>query len=138
MFLGELLFAFFMALLFTLVFTLGFKRPGPWSAWWVFFLIIFLAAWAGGLWIAPAGPVFVGIYWLPIILVAFIFAVLLASVTPPRNRQSNVETISQDQEQEATAEKIFDIFFWILLISLTIAIILGYLVTNEKVIVIST
>jgi hypothetical protein len=49
-----------------------------------------------------------------------------------------VETISQDQEQEATAEKIFDIFFWILLISLTIAIILGYLVTNEKVIVIST
>ena len=135
MFLGELLFAFFMALLFTLIFTLVFKRPGPWSAWWAFFLVIFLAAWAGGLWITPAGPVFVGIYWLPIILVAFIFAILLAAVNTPQSRQPKVATISQVEQQETTAEKIFDVFFWVLLVVLTITIILGYFLPAEEVIV---
>jgi hypothetical protein len=136
MFLTELLFALCMALLFTLIFTMGLKRPGPWSAWWAFFLVIFLAAWAGGLWISPAGPVFIGIYWLPILLVTFIFAILLASVAPPRSRQAKVETISQVEQQETTAEKVFDIFFWVLVISLSAVIVLGYFFTaNQEVIV---
>lgn len=33
-------------------------------------LVVFLAAWARGLWISPAGPVIVGIYWLPMIYVS--------------------------------------------------------------------
>lgn len=135
MFLGEVLLALCMAILFTLIFTLGFKRPGPWTAWWAFFLVIFLAAWAGGLWISPAGPVFIGIYWLPIILVAFIFAVLLAAVSPLQTRQPKVETVSQVEKQETAAEKVFDAFFWLLLFSLVIAIILGYFLPAEEVIV---
>jgi hypothetical protein len=137
MFLGEILFALCMALLFTLVFTLGFKRPGPWPAWWAFFLVIFLAAWAGGLWITPAGPVFVGIYWLPIILVALVFAILLAAVAPPQSRQPKVETISQVKQRESTAEKMFDVFFWALLTVLAIAIILGYFMSGQEVVVTS-
>ena len=135
MFLGEFLFALVMAVLFTLIFAVGLKRQGPWSAWWTFFLIILLAGWAGGLWISPVGPTFIGIYWVPIILVAFIFAVLLAAVAPPSTQKSKVETISQVKEEEAAAEKALDIFFWVLLVILIIAIILGYFTTTTKIVV---
>ena len=129
MFVASILFAFLMALIFTMIFAVGLRRPGPWSSALVFFLVIFLAAWAGGLWISPAGPVFYGIYWLPIILVAFLFAILLAAVTsagPPRRTETAEETDIAKQEQEV-AKRAFDAFFWILLIALIGIIVLGYL-----------
>jgi hypothetical protein len=116
-----------MALLFTLIFAIGFRRTGPWANVGIFFLVIFLAAWAGGLWISPAGPVFLGVYWLPILLFSFIFAVLLAAIVPPERPEPKVETISEVKNKEA-AVRAFDIFFWTLLLSLVIIIILGYLV----------
>jgi len=129
MFLAELLFALCMAILFTLIFAIGLRRTGPWANVWIFFLVIFLAAWAGGLWISPAGPVFLGIYWLPILFFSFIFAVLLASAVPPERPEPKVETISQVKRKEAMA-KAYDVFLWILLISLVMMIILGYLVVR--------
>jgi hypothetical protein len=126
MFLGELLLALFMAMLFTMIFAIGLRRSGPWANIWIFFLVIFLAAWAGGLWISPAGPVFVGIYWLPVLFFSFIFAVLLAAAVPPERSESKVETISEVKDKEA-AVKAYDAFLWILLISLVMMIILGYL-----------
>ncbi len=135
MFLGELIFAFFMAFLFTLIFAVGLQRRGPWASLWAFFLVIFLAAWAGGLWISPAGPLFVGIYWLPIILVAFVFAVLLAGVGRPGRPQPKVETITEVKEEETAVEKVFDVFFWLLLISLILIIVLGYIVPEKEIIV---
>ena len=125
LFLGKVLIALLMAVLFTLIFTLVFKRPGPWTAWWAFFVIIFLVSLAGALWITPMGPLIMGIYWLPIILVAFIFAALLASIRPPTG--GRVETISQVKEKEVVTETMFDVFFWLLLILLVLAIIFGYL-----------
>lgn len=129
MFFVSMLFALLMAAVFTLIFALGFRRPGPWSNALVFFLVIFLAAWAGGLWISPAGPVFYGIYWLPIILVAFLFAVLLAGV-PPGRRPPHVKTISEakaEAQQQQAAERAFDAFFWVLLIAFVGFIVLGYI-----------
>jgi hypothetical protein len=137
MFLAELIFALLMAVLFTLIFAVGLRRRGPWASLWAFFLVVFLAAWAGGLWISPAGPMFVGIYWLPMILVAFVFAILLAGVGGPASRGPKVETISEVKEQETAAERAFDVFFWVLLISLILIIVLGYLVPEEEVIVVS-
>jgi hypothetical protein len=56
MFLGELIFALSMAFLFTLIFAVRLQRRGPWASLWAISLVIFPAAWAGGLWISPAGP----------------------------------------------------------------------------------
>jgi uncharacterized membrane protein len=126
-FLVDLLFALVMALLFTMVFAVGFRRPGPWSSVLVFFLVVFLAAWAGGLWVSPAGPVFLGIYWLPILLLSFLVALLLAAV-PPR-RPPHVKTISEAKEElreERATERAFDTFFWVMLIGFAIVIVLGY------------
>jgi hypothetical protein len=129
MFLTELLIALFMAMLFTLIFAIGLKRTGPWASIWIFFMVIFLATWAGGLWINPVGPVFLGIYWLPILFFSFIIAVLLASAVPPERPEPKVETISQVKHKEAIV-KDYDAFLWILLISLLLMIILGYLSLN--------
>ncbi len=126
MFLAELLFALLMAFLFTLIFAIGLRKTGPWASMWVFFLVVFLAAWAGGLWISPFGPAFLGIYWVPILFFSFIFAILLASATPPRRPEPKVETISEVKEEEA-AEKAFNALFWILLVTLVAVILLGYL-----------
>jgi len=48
MFWVDVLFALSMALIFTMIFAAGLRRTGPWSSVAVFFLVIFLAAWAGG------------------------------------------------------------------------------------------
>ncbi len=125
MFLTELLFALAMALVFTSIFALGFRRTGPWSSVLIFFLVIFLASWAGGLWISPAGPVFLGIYWVPIVLVAFLFALLLAAAVPPR-KPPHVETISEVKAEEAATQRAYDVFFWTLLVGFAVVIILGY------------
>jgi hypothetical protein len=122
----EALFALVMALLFTLIFTMGFQRRGPWSSIVVFFLVVFLAAWAGSLWISPAGPAFVGIFWVPIVAVAFIFAVLLSTLLPRRPPTQHVETISQVKQEEKARERIYDAFFWMLVIGLAVIILLGY------------
>jgi len=129
MFVVDLLFALLMALIFTMIFAVGLRRTGPWSSVLVFFLVIFLAAWAGGLWISPAGPVFLGVYWLPILLVAFLVALLLAAV-PPR-RPPHVETISEaeaEAQEQRAVERAFDAFFWSLLIGFAIVIALGYVI----------
>lgn len=126
MYVMQVLFALLMALLFTALFTLGFQRRGPWSSVLVFFLIVFLAAWAGSLWISPAGPAFVGIFWVPIIAVAFIVAVLLSAALPRRPPTQHVETISQVKREEKVRERVFDAFFWALLIGFVVIIILGY------------
>jgi predicted lysophospholipase L1 biosynthesis ABC-type transport system permease subunit len=116
-----------MALLLTGIFTLGFLRRGPWTSVLAFFAIVFLAAWAGSLWLSPAGPIFYGIYWLPIVFTALLVALLLAgSVT--RRHPPRVEAISEVKRQERVIESMFDAFFWTLLVVLVLAIILGYLV----------
>ncbi len=128
MWIVDLLFAFLMAMLFTMVFCVGLRRPGPWSNVLAFFVVVFLAAWAGSLWISPGGPLFLGVYWLPVVLVALLFALLLAAVPP--QRPPHVKTISESREeaqQERAVERVFDVFFWALLLGFAIVILLGYL-----------
>jgi hypothetical protein len=112
---------------------LGFKRRGPWPALLGLFLVTFFAAWAGGLWLNPAGSTVEGTYWLPMLLVAFIFATMLGAVIPPEIPRPKVETISQIKEEEAIAKKVFTISFWVLLVTLVLAVILGYVVPVEEV-----
>ena len=95
-----MLFDFFFALaiagIVTALFALLLGRRGPWASSPLFFLLIFLAAWAGGVWITPVGPSVWGLYWLPFLVVAVLFALLLAAVTPPeRTPQSRIEAWEQ-------------------------------------------
>ena len=126
MFLGDILFAFLFALLFTLLFSLGFRRKGPWESLLLFLLIVFLAAWAAGVWVAPFGPALWGVYWFPFLLFALIFALILAAATPARPRNAEYE-IRPDREQETAVETAISAFVWVLLVVFLLMIVISYI-----------
>ncbi len=121
----ELLFALAIALFFTVVFTVLGRRARSWPIVLVFFLLIFLGAWAGGIWITPVGPTFIGIYWISFFTAGLIFALLLVAVTAFSSRpsQDSKDEIREEEDLEIT----ISMFFWILLLALVVAIIIGYI-----------
>jgi len=123
----DVVFAFVIGILFTGIFAIGFGRRGPWASIPVFFLIVFLAAWAGGAWATPVGPPLFGVFWLPFLFMGLAIALLLAAAAPPP--QSPVDIVSPEPErgEERKAAVAFEIFFWILLVTLGIAIVSRYI-----------
>lgn len=78
----EIVLILVIALIIGAIFYYGFKRRSPWGAFWAFLLILFLAGLAGRLWIAPAGPVFWGYGWFPLIFFIFMIALLIGISSP--------------------------------------------------------
>jgi hypothetical protein len=127
MFFADFLFALAIGLLLTVIFGAGFRRTGPWGAWWAFLLIVFLAAWVGGVWVRPIGAPLFGVNWLPLLFMGALFALLLASVVPASPPRTRAEAVVRAETEEAVAVA-FGAFFWILLVGLLVAVLLGYLV----------
>ena len=134
MFLFDLLFVLFLSLILTLIFAVGFRRHAWGGGLVFFFLILFLATWAGGMWITPFGPVWRGVAWLPFIFVGIIIALLLTAVMRPdriRPRdEGGVEMQTPSDNRPATA---LDLFVWILIGSLLVAIAIGYLIHTRMI-----
>jgi hypothetical protein len=117
-----------IAFFITAVFALVFKNRGPWGTFWIFFVIIFLSSWAARLWIAPLGPIIMGVAWIPILVVGLIFAfILAAAITPPKNPRKEIIDrqvgSTTDEDKSAVA---FGAFFWLLITLLTVSVIIGY------------
>ncbi len=89
---------------------------------WALFVVLFLATWAGGIWMAPFGPPIGRVYWLPFTLIAILVAILIAALLPPQ-----VHTHAEAVEREAEVEAGLGVFFWVLVIALGIGITLRYL-----------
>lgn len=114
----DILFAILFGALLTVVFSLGVGRRGPWANAWAFFLIVFLAAWAGGTWVRPFGPSIGGVYWLPFLGAGLLIALLMAAVTPPPKPPG---TEARREEIKTTLIVEVELFFWIaVLVLLTI------------------
>ena len=124
----DILLALGIGVLLTLVFTLGFRRRGPWSNVLLFFLLVFLGAWTASIWIAPVGPPLLGVYWISPLMVALILALLLAAAYPatPRNRRRRDE-IDLKTEVPSPVIVAVDVFFIILLVVFAAVILIGYL-----------
>ena len=139
MFIWHIVSAIVIGAFITVVFAYVFKRTGPWSNIGIFFLLIFLAIWAAHLWIEPFGPVLLGVYLLPAIVVGVIFALLLAAAEmPPEDSQTKEEAMLEADVEEkvrsgASRNRASDLLLWtflgIALCSLVIVIIVGYIVT---------
>lgn len=125
MFIWDFFLALFIALFLTSIFAHGCKRCGPGSSILVFFGIIFLASWAGGLWIMPFGPILFGIYWFPFLFMGLLFALLLAAATPTE-RSTPTKTAKQKVEEAKSTENAIDVFIWILIIFLMFSIFSHY------------
>jgi hypothetical protein len=66
-------------------------------------------------------------------LVAFLVGLLLAAISPRRPR--HVQTISEareEAEEKRAVERVFNSFFWVLLIGFGLLIVLGYAVETSS------
>ena len=120
----EIVASLLMALIITVFFSGVLKHSGPWDAIWLVFITIFLASWAGYLWINPFGPMVMGVSIMPIFVVGLIFAFILAAVTVPKRRVVKDLEIKEDIPSDTKVA--IGIFFWIVLILLVVAIVTGY------------
>ena len=125
MFLWHFIFALVVAFVISALFGWGFRRTGAWPGIFIFFLIIFLFSWAGGVWLVPFGPVIGGEYWLPFLVVAIFIAIFLAAAVPPEPRRPM--SAAEEAEEATAAETALGVFFWFLVVLLIIAIAAFYL-----------
>ena len=128
MFFVDLLLALAVALLLSAIFSAVFHTRGPWGIWWIFLLVIFLATWAGGLWLTPFGPTVFDVTWLPFLFVGLIVTLLLTAVVPPAGPPRTYGEAVAEARAEEAAVAALSIFFWIMVISFVVVIVLGYVV----------
>ena len=115
--------SFIAALLLTMTFANSYRSRGPIGGLGIFFLIIFLASWAGQLWIAPIGPKFLGVAWVPLFFISLLSAMLLMAASSPLPKNFSKTRVSEMEKVSATA---LGIFFWIALLFFLFSILLGY------------
>jgi hypothetical protein len=97
------------------------------SALLFFFLILFFATWAGGIWIAPVGPMLWGAYWVPFLIVGLFVALILLVVTEPSRRRGKVRRQHAHTEAHVVeAITAFGVLFWMLIAALSAVIFVGY------------
>jgi hypothetical protein len=113
----EILLALAIALLLTGIFAYGFCELRGGDQLLFFFIILFLATWAGGVWVVRFGPLAYGISWLSFVIVGFLVALLLANLMSARKACQSLQA----------SLSLFGVFFWLLTIILTLAIIVAYL-----------
>lgn len=125
---AEILLIFLIALFVASLFFYGFRKRIPFGTFWIFLLLTFLAAWSARLWITPIGPVAWGIAWIPILFFVLVFGVILAAALWSANTAR--KTVNDEGVKEAEEPKTgvgLNIFFWIVIIFLVLAIISGYI-----------
>lgn len=129
MFFIHIIFALFFALILTAAFAAGFRSRGPWANLVVFFFVLFLASWAGGLWLAPFGPALWGTFWLPFFLAGLLVLLVLVASVPPAGQESTVELVDKKERaaEKKAAATALGVFFWVLIVLLIVAIVVRYL-----------
>jgi hypothetical protein len=137
MFLVHLVVAFLVALVLSLL-LIPLRKPRSAQAktstaagvLFIFFLL-FLATWAGGLWITPFGTAWLGVYWMPFLVAGLIAALLVAATdqSPWRSHERKEKETESDHVERVALVTAFGLLFWILIMALTIAIVAGYYAT---------
>jgi hypothetical protein len=122
----DLLFALVIGLILTGIFAFGFGRRGPWASVPIFFLVVFLAAWVGGAWAAPVGPLLWGGYWLPFAFMGLLIALLLVAAAPAPKSTVELKDRQGERQGERETERAFELFFWVLLMIMIVAIMSRY------------
>lgn len=130
MILVDFLIAFLVALLLSSIVFIGLRRTGPWASFLFLFLALFLATWAGGIWITPIGRPLGGVYWLSFLLAGVVFALLLAAAVPPdKEQESTIKLITEEEKhaQKRTVRRAAGYLFWLFAGVLGLVIALRYL-----------
>lgn len=129
-------YALMIAIVFSLLFAFVFRIRGPWDNFWVMLLIIFLGVWALSLWIEPIGPTWQGLAWLDLPIFGLLIAMMMAAageaadrkLRPYRDREVD---LVKEAKADLVATSLFGIFFWIFLLALLLAAVIGLLSGTE-------
>jgi hypothetical protein len=125
----DFLISFVVALLLATIVSVVLRRAGPWASFLFLFLALFLATWAGGIWIMPFGRPLGGVYWLPFLMAGVVFSLLLAAVVPPdKADESTIELVTEEEKKarERTVRRTAGLLFWLFAGVLVVAIIARY------------
>lgn len=128
MFVADLLVALLVALVLVAIFGMGVRGDSFGVGLFWFFFILFLATWAGGVWLPALGPAIMGVSWLTYLLVGLFFALLIMALLPPASPPPRPSTAGREVEADAGAFAVLNIFFWILLVGLVAVITIAYFV----------
>ena len=117
--------ALLISLLLTLISVFLIRRKGPWGSAWTFFLVIFLTLWLVSIYVAPVGPIYIGIAWAPLLIAGILLTILLIASMPNANdwRDENIKPTSETKIE--TVKRPVSKFFWILIVLLAMAIMIG-------------
>ncbi|MFN6944319.1 MAG: hypothetical protein ACK4ND_05190 [Cytophagaceae bacterium] len=125
----EILFAFVMGLMFSIVFLTVFKVKGPPGFFWIFLLVVFLSTLISVRFVRPAGPPFVGVYWVAGLITAVLVSLLLAAVFSGfqgaghhKKRGRPTKEINTGNVKEAR----LGVYFWLIIIILTLLAMAGF------------
>ncbi|MFZ7127616.1 MAG: hypothetical protein ACOWWM_15780 [Desulfobacterales bacterium] len=128
----ELLLAAFVAVIVSLAYAgIGRRRRRTGFIW--FFLIVLAATWAGGVWLKPFGPMWLGVHWVPFSVVGLVFLLLVLAFVPQRPPEGRHETldkleeIAREKQLEEVTYVTLGTVFWALLIILLLAVTARYL-----------
>ncbi len=125
MVLTDLIVAFVIATVLVAFLGAGLRRQ-PFGAILVaMFVVLFLATWAGGAWMTPIGPRLAGTAVLSFLVVGLLAALLMVAFIPrypPRTRGEALRR--RDARREAAA--FVNVFFWLVVAILLVAIVVRY------------
>lgn len=128
-FLGDLVVALLVAVVLVAIFGLGYRRARLGSGLFWFFLLLFLATWAGGVWLTPLGPPVFGVSWLSFVLAGVFFTLLIMAMVPlPPSPRDGAAGAREELEAGAGALFAVNLFFWVLLIGFFVVILISYIV----------
>lgn len=108
----------------TLAYPLRRRGPGPLRGLLFFFVLVFLAAWAGGVWLVPVGPALLGVPLLGFLLAGVVVALILAAASP-----AQPSPMPEVQRDSAAAEAIaltLGVFFYLVVATLIVLIAVHY------------
>jgi hypothetical protein len=139
MIIPDMLFSLVISGIFCLLFAFIVWRGQSRSGFILFFLTLFLATWAGGIWVRRLGGAMASGEVLPFLAAGLVCALLLGIFAPRRPRIGKdsqldreqtldmLENIEEQQELRAATSITFDIFLVIILVLLLAAIVFHYL-----------
>jgi hypothetical protein len=124
-------FSLFVAVVFTVILVTGLGRigPGPWSGLIFFFFLLFLLAWAGGLWLPRSGPAISEVSVLPIIVAGLLGLLVFAALIPRRGRGTMADAVAETEKrhkQEDVVGITVGAFYWIVVVLLLAAIVVRF------------
>lgn len=131
----HLAFSFACSIVFALILTYLLKRraPGPFGGVLYFFAIIFAFTAGLGVMINPIGPTYKNVPWLAIGAIALLIMLLIAELLPHHEKGMIVKhdpELTEEEKNEATLEKEFNILIGLIFVILVAAII--YVATSGK------